>query len=121
MAVKRIVANILAPDPQTGRRFYGEILGLEIVMDQGWILTFAGEALQRSQLSLASEGGGGTALPALSIEVDDLKVVLDRLAAAGIRPEYGPADEPWGVRRVFVRDPFGQLINILQHGTVMED
>ncbi|HYN27676.1 MAG TPA: glyoxalase, partial [Burkholderiales bacterium] len=23
--------------------------------------------------------------------------------------------EPWGVRRFYVRDPFGKLINILQH------
>jgi hypothetical protein len=27
----------------------------------------------------------------------------------------GPATEPWGVRRFYVRDPFGKLINILQH------
>ena len=35
--------------------------------------------------------------------------------ASGIEVEYGPADEPWGVRRFFVRDPFGKLLNILQH------
>lgn len=23
--------------------------------------------------------------------------------------------EPWGVRRFYVRDPFGKLVNILQH------
>lgn len=34
---------------------------------------------------------------------------------AGIAVEYGPATEPWGVRRFYVRDPFGKLINILQH------
>ena len=34
---------------------------------------------------------------------------------AGIPIEYGPATEPWGVRRFYVRDPFGKLINILQH------
>jgi len=28
-------------------------------------------------------------------------------------PEYGPADEPWGVRRFYCRDPFGKLVNIL--------
>ena len=34
---------------------------------------------------------------------------------AGIPIEYGPADEPWGVRRFYVRDPFGKLVNILSH------
>lgn len=29
--------------------------------------------------------------------------------------EYGPADEPWGVRRFYVRDPFGKLVNVLAH------
>ena len=34
---------------------------------------------------------------------------------AGFAIEHGPADEPWGVRRFFVRDPFGRLVNILSH------
>ena len=34
---------------------------------------------------------------------------------AKVRIEYGPADEPWGVRRFVVRDPFGKLVNILTH------
>jgi catechol 2,3-dioxygenase-like lactoylglutathione lyase family enzyme len=57
----------------------------------------------------------GTAVPDLSIEVDNLQQVLERMRAAGIPLEYGPADEPWGVRRFFVRDPFGRLLNILAH------
>ena len=54
-----------------------------------------------------------TPVPALSIEVDD--VDLTRVKNANIPIEYGPESEPWGVRRFFVRDPFGKLINILQH------
>jgi catechol 2,3-dioxygenase-like lactoylglutathione lyase family enzyme len=54
-------------------------------------------------------------VPDLSIEVDNLQEVLERMHAAGIPLEYGPADEPWGVRRFFVRDPFGRLLNILAH------
>jgi hypothetical protein len=26
-----------------------------------------------------------------------------------------PPDEAWGVRRFYVRDPFGNLVNILAH------
>lgn len=29
--------------------------------------------------------------------------------------EYGPAHELWGVRRFFVRDPFGKRVNLLQY------
>jgi catechol 2,3-dioxygenase-like lactoylglutathione lyase family enzyme len=67
------------------------------------------------QISVASEGGSGTPVPDLSIEVDKIETVLTRVKKAGIPIEYGPKNEPWGVRRFFVRDPFGKLINILQH------
>jgi len=67
------------------------------------------------QVSFASEGGSGTPVPDLSIEVDNLEAALERTRQAGISIEYGPASEPWGVRRFYVRDPFGKLVNILQH------
>jgi catechol 2,3-dioxygenase-like lactoylglutathione lyase family enzyme len=37
------------------------------------------------------------------------------MRAAGFVVEYGPVTEPWGVTRFYVRDPFGHLVNILQH------
>jgi uncharacterized glyoxalase superfamily protein PhnB len=67
------------------------------------------------QVSFASEGGSGTPVPALSIEVDDNGTALARVNNAGIPIEYGRESEPWGIRRFFVCDPFGKLINILQH------
>ncbi|MDI6834850.1 MAG: VOC family protein [Rhizobiaceae bacterium] len=115
MTVKRIVANIACVEPEDAKAFYGDLLGLEVVMDHGWIRTFASDEKARVQVSFASEGGSGTPVPDLSIEVDDLEEVLARIAKAGIPIEYGPAVEPWGVRRFFVRDPFGRLVNILTH------
>jgi catechol 2,3-dioxygenase-like lactoylglutathione lyase family enzyme len=116
MQVKRIVANIPTPDPVLADGFYRDILGLELAMDHGWIRTYGNDARMTVQLSLASQGGSGTPVPDLSVEVDDLDAALQRVRDAGIPIEYGPASEPWGVRRFYVRDPFGRLINILQHG-----
>ena len=115
MTVLRIVANIAADQPRNAKRFYGDLLGLTLVMDQGWIVTFAGDSSAPPQLSLASSGGSGTEVPDLSIEVDDLDAIHRRMIEAGVAIEYGPAAEPWGVRRFYVRDPFGRLINILAH------
>lgn len=115
MGIRRVVANIAAADPAAARYFYGDLLGMELAMDMGWILTFAGEGSQQPQVTIASEGGSGTDLPALSIEVDDLDATLERMNGAGVPIVYGPADEPWGVRRFYVRDPFGTLVNILGH------
>ena len=67
------------------------------------------------QVSFARQGGSGTPVPDLSIEVDDVDAALAGMEAAGFEIEYGPVDEPWGVRRFFVRDPLGRLINILKH------
>ena len=84
-------------------------------MDFGWVATYGSSETMQAQISFASEGGSGTPVPDLSIEVDDLDEALRRMKAARLAIEYGPADEPWGVRRFFVRDPFGKLINILEH------
>jgi catechol 2,3-dioxygenase-like lactoylglutathione lyase family enzyme len=116
MKVKRIVANIGANDVAAARRFYQDVLGLDLLMDHGWIATYGSAATMSVQVSIASQGGSGTAVPDLSIEVDDLDTALARVQAGGFAIEYGPADEPWGVRRFYVRDPFGRLVNILAHG-----
>lgn len=115
MAVKRIVANIQAEKLDAAKAFYGDILDMDIVMDHGWIMTFASSRLMAPQISIATEGGAGTPVPDLSIEVDNLDEVYRRISTAGLVIEYGPVTEAWGVRRFYVRDPFGRLVNILTH------
>ncbi|WP_428488465.1 VOC family protein [Rhodopila sp.] len=95
--------------------FYGDALGMIVVMDMGWNMTSAADHSAPPQLSVATEGASGTPVPDLSIEVDDLANVHRKMQAAGFRIEYGPVTEPWGVGRFYVRDPFGRLINILAH------
>jgi catechol 2,3-dioxygenase-like lactoylglutathione lyase family enzyme len=115
MAVKRIVANIATDDIGSAKAFYEGLLDLRVVMDHGWIQTFAADGAAAPQVSIASEGGSGTAVPDLSIEVDDVDAVYRRAVGLGLQIEYALCDEPWGVRRFYVRDPFGRLVNILAH------
>jgi catechol 2,3-dioxygenase-like lactoylglutathione lyase family enzyme len=115
MKVKRIMANIDTKDVAAAKRFYQDVLGLDVLMDHGWLVTYGSSAKMSVQVSFASEGGSGTPVPDLSIEVDDLDDALQRMKKAKVPIEYGPADEPWHVRRFFVRDPFGKLVNILVH------
>lgn len=84
-------------------------------MDLGFIATYGSHEKMDTQISFLSEGGSGTPVPDLSIEVDDLDDALTRIKEVGVPIEYGPTKEPWGVRRFFVRDPFGKLVNILIH------
>lgn len=115
MRVKRIVANIVAERLDRAHAFYGGVLGLRVVMDHGWLVTFAAEGTAAPQVSIATEGGSGAPVPDLSVEVDDLAEAHARVVAAGLPVEYDPVHEPWGVVRFFVRDPFGRLVNILAH------
>ena len=115
MAVIRIVANIASNELDAAKAFYGDALGMNIVMNLGWIMTFAAEGGVTPQISVATEGGSGTTVPDLSIEVDNLSDIHRRMQAAGFEIEYGPVTEPWGVTRFYVRDPFGRLVNVLEH------
>lgn len=114
--VKRIVLNIDTRKIADAAGFYKDILGLDLLMDHGWIATY-GAANQKMdvQISFASEGGSGTPTPDLSIEVENVDDILEKVKAAGFPVEYGSVDEAWGVRRFYTRDPFGKLINILSH------
>ncbi|MDX5377405.1 MAG: VOC family protein [Halomonas sp.] len=115
MKVKRIMANTATEEFDKAEAFYGEILGLDLLMDHGWFRTYGSNEKMMVQLSYGSEGGSGTPVPDLSIEVDDIETALARFEQASVSIEYGPVSEPWGVRRFFVRDPFGRLVNVLQH------
>ncbi|WDR04889.1 VOC family protein [Devosia rhodophyticola] len=116
MTVRRIVSNLYAGDPQQAKCFYRDFLGLALAMDHGWIKTYVSDGTAMTpQVSFASQGGSDTPVPAISIEVDDLDQLYQRAQDAGIEIVYPLTVEPWGVRRFFARDPFGNIVNILSH------
>lgn len=115
MKVKRIVSNIETKKISTAKRFYQDILGLDVLMDMDWIVTYGSNHKMPLQISFMSEGGSGAEVPELSIEVDDVDEAYKRMKKARFKIMYPLTEEPWGVRRFFVCDPFGRLINILAH------
>ena len=115
MAVRRIVSNVAADSVEKVREFYSDLFDLNVVMDHGWIATLASGETAPAQISIATEGGSGTPVPDLSIEVDDVDAVYRRATELGHRIEYELTDEPWGVRRFYLLDPTGKLLNILSH------
>ena len=67
MRVRRIVANIETSDIAAAKRFYQDVLGLDVLMDHGWIATYGSPEKMTVQISFASEGGSGSPVPDLSI------------------------------------------------------
>ncbi|WP_180901496.1 VOC family protein [Martelella soudanensis] len=115
MSVRRIVANVAAGSVQDVQAFYTELFDLDLLMDLGWIVTLGSDLTAKTQLSIMSEGGSGAPVPDLSVEVDDVDAVYARAVKMGCDLVHDLRDEPWGVRRFFVADPAGKLINILSH------
>ncbi len=113
MAITRIVANLAAPDPISLAKFYEEAFGLDRTFDMGWIAFLSAATAQKVELHTASGGGSGTGLPVISIGVDDLDATEAAVRASGGKVVYGPATEPWGIRRFFFRDPAGNLVNVV--------
>jgi catechol 2,3-dioxygenase-like lactoylglutathione lyase family enzyme len=116
MGVKRIVADLHAEEPAAGRAFYEDVLGLELVMDLGWIVTYAAPGNPAAQLSVMREDATAPVLPDVSVEVDDVDAAHAAAIGAGHEIVHPLTDEPWGVRRFFVREPGGgKVINVLGH------
>jgi len=109
MKVKRIVTNVNTKDVALAQKFYQDVLGLNLLMDQGWITTYGSSEKMTVQISFASQGGSDTPTPDISIEVDDVDLAFERVKKAGFKVEYGPVLEPWGVRRFFYKRPFRKI------------
>jgi catechol 2,3-dioxygenase-like lactoylglutathione lyase family enzyme len=113
--VQRVVPDLKSVHPNRAREFYSTVLGLEPVMDQGWIITFADPQTRRCQISLLSHDATAPVVPAVSVQVDDVDDAYAAAVRAGAEIVHPLTDEPWGVRRFFVRDPDGSVINVLSH------
>lgn len=103
MRVKRIVSTIETQSLDRACQFYRDFFELELVMDHGWIRTYASDSMTPAQINFAIHGGSGGEVADFSIEVDDLSAALHKAAQYNLNIEYGPAHEPWGVSRFAIR------------------
>jgi uncharacterized glyoxalase superfamily protein PhnB len=117
MTVRRIVPNIPVESEEqmnTNSGFYG-LLGFEEVMHMGWVMTLASPANPTAQISFFTGERTGPHVPDLSVEVEDVDAVYAQVVASGAEIVRALQDEEWGVRRFFVRDPNGRVVNVLAH------
>ncbi|MEU6667076.1 VOC family protein [Streptomyces sp. NPDC046727] len=114
MAVRRVVPNIQSEAVQESRTFYG-LLGFEEVMNHGWIITLAARSDPAAQVSFMSSDRTAPVTPDMSVEVDDVDAAYAVMRESGAEIVHPLQDEEWGVRRFFVRDPNGRVVNVLGH------
>jgi catechol 2,3-dioxygenase-like lactoylglutathione lyase family enzyme len=114
MQVRRVVPNIPSEALGESAEFYGA-LGFEEVMNHGWIITLASTGNPAVQVSLMTDDRTAPVTPDLSIEVEDVDAAYTAMKERGAEIVHPLTDEEWGVRRFFVRDPNGRVVNILSH------
>lgn len=118
MTVRRIMPDFQVDSEEAMKAstdFYG-LLGFREVMNMGWVVTLASPANPTAQISFFTEERTAPVVPDLSVEVADVDAVYAQLVAAGSEVVRELRDEEWGVRRFFVRDPNGRIVNVLTHG-----
>ncbi|MGI8406406.1 MAG: VOC family protein [Thermomicrobiales bacterium] len=115
MAIYRVVPNLQTSGVDDNRTFYIDFLGFDQLMDLGWIATYGAPEVPTAQISVIERDATAPMLADISIEVDDADAYHVKAVEQGVEIVYGPVDEPWGVRRFFVRDPNGKIINIVAH------
>lgn len=106
---------ILRPaDYQATLAFYRDELGLAIAREYpGGTVFFAGQSL----IEVAAHGGSGKSTifeGALWLQVRDISDAAAELALKGIRIEREPVREPWGLIEMWVRDPDGVPIVLVE-------
>ncbi|MBI1370405.1 MAG: glyoxalase [Planctomycetes bacterium] len=115
MNIRRVVPNVASERMAESRAFYTQFMGMTVAMDMGWIMTLVSPDNPTAQLTVLQSGGGSAVHPDVSIEVEDVDALHQKAVARGEPIVYPLTDEPWGVRRFFVRDPNGVVINVMSH------
>src|SRR5438094_6113397 len=84
MSAKRIVPNIKSKHLDASRQFYVEVLGLEVAMDMGFIVTLVSPSNPTAQVSLMRDDDSSSILPQISIQVSDIDDVHSRAVSRGL-------------------------------------
>ena len=103
-------------DPGRSHRFYRDQLGLAVYRefgppDQPGVVFFLGQGLL--EVSGRSAGPPGPALM-IWLQVRDVRAERERLAAAGVTVRREPAAEPWGLTEMWIEDPDGVRIVLVE-------
>jgi catechol 2,3-dioxygenase-like lactoylglutathione lyase family enzyme len=116
LRVTGVTANLRVADIDAARSFYTDYLGLSVEgFNLGWVARFEtpdGRGCVQLVTRDATSPQDSVASVRVGLDVDEAYAEAQRRGYEIVRPL---TDESWGVRRFLVRDPDGNVINIVGH------
>lgn len=114
MKTIEVITNLHTDDVDRAREFFG-FLGLtEDTMNQGWVARFSSPD-SGACVQVVTRDATAPEDSVMTIKVDDADAAYEEAQQRGYEIVHPITDEPWGIRRFFVRSPDGHVINVAQH------
>ena len=116
MRATRVIANLRVTDIAKARTFYMDYLGLSAEgFDLGWVMRLSTPD-GRAVVQLVTRDATASEDAVISVAVGgDVDRAYEEAVRRGYEIVHPLTDEPWGLRRFFVRAPDGSVINITSH------
>jgi catechol 2,3-dioxygenase-like lactoylglutathione lyase family enzyme len=119
VTIRRAIPNLPVNDLAASREFYAGFLGFDVAMDEPGFNMFASPSNRTAQITVADKHNPGqdrgVSEASISVEVEDVDALHEEAVRRGLEIVYPLTDEPWGIRRFFVKDPDGTVINVAMH------
>ena len=113
MDLLRAVPILTVPDVEAAVREYADLLGLDVLMNLGWVATLGTGGA--AQFSVMDTDQSAPCNPDMSLEVPDVDQADQRALDTAAEVVHPLQDEDWGVRRFFLRTSSGHVVNVLSH------
>jgi predicted enzyme related to lactoylglutathione lyase len=111
-----VTANLSVPDLPGSRDFYESFLGLSVEgFDLGWVTNLQSPD-GRAVVQLVTRDATAPVDSVISVHIgDDVEAAYEEAQRRGLEIVHPLTEEPWGVRRFFVRAPDGNVVNVVSH------
>jgi hypothetical protein len=83
------------------------LLGFQVAMDLGWILTLGSPSNPTAQLSVVRQDATAPVIPQVTVEVADVDAVRAEALRRGLGIVHPLTEEPWGCGASSSRTPTG--------------
>lgn len=116
MQATGVTPNLAVPDIETARDFYRDFLGLSVEgFNLGWVANYQSSD-GRATVQLVTRDATAPEDSVMSVHVGaHVDEAYEEARRRGYEIVHPLTDEPWGIRRFFVRAPDGNVINIVSH------